>query len=69
MCNLSELVKESAVKQEQIVAVERMLKADATKEQMISFGYSDFRASRSALAIPLGLRFGRWMSQIFSMTR
>ncbi len=41
MCNLSELVKESAVKQERIVAVERMLKADATKEQMISFGYSE----------------------------
>jgi len=41
MCNLSELVKESAVKQERIVAVERMLKADVTKEQMISFGYSE----------------------------
>ncbi len=30
---------------------------------------SDFRASRSALVIPLGLRFGRWMRPIFSMTR
>ena len=41
MCNLSELVKESAIKNERIAAVERMLKADATKEQIISFGYTE----------------------------
>lgn len=41
MCNLSELVKEGAVKQERIAAVQRMLKADAAKEQIISFGYTE----------------------------
>ena len=41
MCNLSELVKESAVKRERIEAVERMLKSDATKEQIITFSYAE----------------------------
>ena len=51
MCNLSELVKESAVKQERIAAVERMLKADATKEQIISFGYSEEEIEKAENAL------------------
>ncbi len=51
MCNLSELVKESAVKQERIAAVERMLKADATKEQIISFGYTEEEIERAENAL------------------
>lgn len=39
-CNLSEIVEERAAKRERIEAIKRMLKADATKEQIISFGYS-----------------------------
>lgn len=57
MCNLSELVEERGVKrgieqgitqgitqgiaQERIAAVERMMKANVTKEQIISFGYTE----------------------------
>ena len=51
MCNLSELVKESAVKRERIEAVERMLKADATKEQIISFSYAEEEIERAANAL------------------
>lgn len=51
MCNLSELVKENAVKQERIAAVERMLKADATKEQIISFGYSEEEIEKAENAL------------------
>ncbi|MEY8334696.1 hypothetical protein AALB53_16560 [Lachnospiraceae bacterium 47-T17] len=51
MCNLSELVKERAVKQEQISAVERMLKTDATKEQIISFGYTEKEIERAENAL------------------
>lgn len=37
MCNLSELVEERAAKRERIEAIKRMLKADATKEQIWSY--------------------------------
>lgn len=46
MCNLSELVKESAVERERISAVERMLKANFTKEQIISCGYTEEEIKR-----------------------
>ena len=45
MCNLSELVEERGMRrgiaQERIAAVERMMKANVTKEQIISFGYTE----------------------------
>ena len=51
MCNLSELVEAIGIKkgitQERIAAVERMLKADATKEQIISFGYTEEEIERA----------------------
>ena len=51
MCNLSELVEEIGIKkgitQERMAAVERMLKADATKEQIISFGYTEEEIERA----------------------
>ncbi len=34
MCNLSELVKESAVKNERIEAIKRMIKANITNEKL-----------------------------------
>lgn len=51
MYNLSELVKKGAVKQERIVAIERMLKADATKEQINSFGYTEEEIERAENAL------------------
>lgn len=59
MCNLSELVEEIGIKkgikkgitQERIAAVERMLKADATKEQIISFGYTEEEIERAENAL------------------
>ncbi len=51
MCNLSELVKESAVKKERIAAVERMLRVNATKEQIISFGYTEEEIERAENAL------------------
>lgn len=41
MCNLAGLIEERAAKRERIEAIKRMLKADAAKEQIISFGYSE----------------------------
>lgn len=40
MCNLSENIKEQSIKMERLNAIERMIKAGATKEQIISFGYT-----------------------------
>lgn len=59
MCNLSELVEEIGIKkgikkgitQERIAAVERMLKADATKEQINSFGYTEEEIERAENAL------------------
>ena len=45
MCNWSEAIKEvsfeEGVKKERLNAIERMLKAGATKEQIFSFGYAE----------------------------
>ena len=41
MCNLSENIIEQSIKTERLNAIERMLKAGATKEQIISFGYTE----------------------------
>lgn len=41
MCNLSELVKENAVKSERVEAIKRMIKANITNEQIISCGYTE----------------------------
>ena len=45
MCNWSEAIKETSIqegiKKERLNAVERMIKAGAAKEQIISFGYTE----------------------------
>lgn len=41
MCNLSENIKEQSIKTERLNAIERMIKAGAKKEQIISFGYTE----------------------------
>ena len=41
MCNLSELVEERGAKRERIDAIKRMLKANFTKDQIISCGYTE----------------------------
>lgn len=51
MCNLSELVEERAAKRERIEAIRRMLKADAAKEQIISFGYSEEEIEKTENAL------------------
>ncbi len=51
MCNLSELVEERATKRERIAAIERMLKANATKEQINSFGYTEEEIERAENAL------------------
>ena len=47
MCNLSELVEERGAKRERIAAIKRMLKADFTKEQIISCGYTEEEIERA----------------------
>lgn len=51
MCNLSELVEERGIKkgitQERVAAVERMLKANFTKDQIISCGYTEEEIERA----------------------
>ncbi len=51
MCNLSGLVEERAAKRERIEAIKRMLKADAAKEQIISFGYSEEEIEKTENAL------------------
>ncbi len=51
MCNLSGLVEERAAKREQIEAIKRMLIADAAKEQIISFGYSEEEIEKTENAL------------------
>ncbi len=41
MCNLSENIVEQSVKKERLNALERMIKANFTKEQIISCGYTE----------------------------
>ncbi len=41
MCNLSENIKEQSIKTERLNAIERMIKADFTKKQIISCGYTE----------------------------
>ncbi len=49
MCNLSENIEakgiregiREGIKKERIAAIERMMKANATKEQIISYGYTE----------------------------
>lgn len=41
MCNWSESIEERSIKRERLNAIERMIKANATKEQIISFGYTE----------------------------
>lgn len=41
MCNLSESIEAKGVKKERIAAIERMIRADASKEQIISYGYTE----------------------------
>lgn len=41
MCNWSESIKERSIRRERLDAIERMIKANATKEQIISFGYTE----------------------------
>ncbi|MCM1543412.1 MAG: hypothetical protein NC121_19440 [Blautia sp.] len=40
MCNLSEGLIENAIEEERLDAIERMIKANATKEQILSYGYT-----------------------------
>ena len=51
MCNLSGLVEERAAKRERIEAIKRMLIADAAKEQIISFGYSEEEIEKTENAL------------------
>lgn len=41
MCNLSENIIEQSIKVERLNAIERMIKADFTKEQIIFYGYTE----------------------------
>lgn len=55
MCNLSELVEERGIKKgitrERIAAIERMLKANFTKDQVISCGYTEEEIERAESAL------------------
>lgn len=59
MCNLSEVIEEAGIKkgitQERIAAVERMMKANATKEQIISFGYTEEEIEKAESALYAGV--------------
>ena len=41
MCNWSEAILEKGIEKERLNAIERMIQAGATKEQIISFGYTE----------------------------
>lgn len=41
MCNLSENIEARGIKKERIAAIERMIKAKATREQILLYGYTE----------------------------
>ena len=41
MCNLSENIEERSIKRERLNAVRRMIKANITKQQILSMGYTE----------------------------
>jgi len=41
MCNWSESIEARGIAKERIAAIERMIKADITKEQIVSMGYTE----------------------------
>ena len=51
MCNWSEVIMEKSIEKERLNAIERMIQAGATKEQILSFGYTEkeFTEAESAL--------------------
>ena len=51
MCNLSENIEERSIRRERLNAIKRMIKANASKEQIISFGYTEeeYKKAESAL--------------------
>lgn len=57
MCNLSENIEargfEKGITRERIAAIERMIRADATKEQIISYGYTEeeYAEAESAMCV------------------
>ncbi len=53
MCNWSKAILERGIEKERLNAIERMIQADATKEQIISFGYTEkeFTEVENALCV------------------
>lgn len=51
MCNLSEIVEERGIRRERLNAIERMIKANATKEQIISYGYTEAEYKKAENAL------------------
>lgn len=53
MCNFSEAIIERSIEQERINAIERMIKAGATKVQMLSYVYTEdeLKKAESALCV------------------
>lgn len=51
MCNLSENIKERSIRDERLNAIERMIKANATKEQIISYGYTEAEYKKAENAL------------------
>ncbi len=51
MCNWSEVIMEKSIEKERLNAIERMIQAGATKEQILSFGYTEkeFTEAESSL--------------------
>lgn len=51
MCNWSEVIIEESIEKERLNAIERMIQAGATKEQILSYGYTvkEFTEAESAL--------------------
>ncbi len=51
MCNLSENIEERSIRRERLNAIKRTIKANAFKEQIISFGYTEaeYKKAESAL--------------------
>lgn len=51
MCNWSEAILERGMEKERLNAIERMIQASATKEQILSFGYTEkeFTEAENAL--------------------
>lgn len=51
MCNLSENIEERSIRRERLNTIQRMIKANITKEQIMSMGYTKLEYTKAEYSL------------------